>query len=60
MPYSKVGIPGGIPNGVVNHVETFVRNGIPFVATTTIRNVDDPFDGTLGGSPNDTSPLIIV
>ncbi len=56
MPYSKVGIPGGIPNGVVNHVETFVRNGIPFVATTTIRNVDDPFDGTLGGSPNDTSP----
>lgn len=56
MPYAKVGIPGGIPNGVVNHVETFVRSGMSFVATTTIRNVDDPFDGTLGGSPNDTSP----
>ncbi len=56
LPYQQVGIAGGIPNGVILHVESFVRSGATFVATTTIRNVDDPFDGTVGGSPNDLSP----
>lgn len=56
LPYSDVGIEGSIPDGLFPHVQTLVRSGYTFIATTTIRNIDDPFDGTLGGTPNDTSP----
>lgn len=56
MPYAQVGIDGGIPDGLLSRVQTLVRDGNTFTATTTIRNYDDPFDGTLGGTPNDLSP----
>jgi hypothetical protein len=56
MPYSDVGIQSGIPEGNLLHTQTLVRGGVTFIVTTTVRNVDDPFDGTLGGSPNDLSP----
>ncbi len=56
MPYANVGLVSGIPLGVIAPVQTLTRSGYTFTATTTIRNIDDPFDGTLGGSPNDLSP----
>jgi len=56
LPYEDVGIDGSIPDGVLQHTGTFSRSGFQFNATTTIRNIDDPFDGTIGGSPNDLSP----
>ncbi len=56
LPYSSVGISGGVPAGVFAHVQNIARNGKQFEVTTTIRNYDDPFDGTIGGSPNDLSP----
>lgn len=56
LPYSYVGTVGGIPSGWIPHTQTLVRDGITFQSTTTIRNVDDAFDGTIGGTPNDTSP----
>jgi len=56
MPYDDVGIQGGIPDGKVLRTQTLVRDGTTFDVETTIRNVDDPFDGTIGGSPNDLSP----
>lgn len=56
LPYSEIGQISGIPSGQIPHVETFVRSGLTFIATTTIRNVDLPFDGTIGGVPNDLSP----
>ena len=56
MPYSKVGVVGSIPVGVIPHVQTLLRDGYAFTATTTVRNGDDPFDGTIGGTPNDLSP----
>lgn len=56
LPYSDVGIYGSIPSGVLVQNQTLIRGGNSFSVTTTIRNVDDPFDGTLGGSPNDLSP----
>jgi hypothetical protein len=56
MPYSEVGIFGGIPNGVLAHSQTIVRDNTTYVVLATIRDIDDPFDGTLGGSPNDASP----
>ncbi len=56
MRYEEVGVAGGIPSGPIPATQTFVRGGDRFLATTTIRNIDDPFDGTLGGAPNDTAP----
>lgn len=56
LPFSSVGILQGIPDGVLSATSTAVRDGRTFLITRTIRNVDDPFDGTIGGSPNDLSP----
>ncbi len=56
LPYSDVGILGGIPAGVLPHTQTLIRGKSTFNLTITVRNTDDPFDGTLGGTPNDLSP----
>ncbi|MFA5854000.1 MAG: carboxypeptidase-like regulatory domain-containing protein [Patescibacteria group bacterium] len=56
MSYVNVGILGGLPPGKIPYQQTVTRSGIVFLLTSTVRNVDDIFDGTLGGSPNDTSP----
>lgn len=56
LTYSQVGISGGIPSGVLSATETFQRDNGTFELTRTIRNIDDAFDGTIGGAPNDLSP----
>lgn len=56
LPYDDVGVAGSIPNGKVPNIQNLVRDGAEFVVETTIRNIDDPLDGTIGGSPNDLSP----
>jgi prepilin-type N-terminal cleavage/methylation domain-containing protein len=56
LAYVDVGTVGGIPAGVVEQTQTVTRNGVSFQIDTTIRNIDDPADGTLGGTPNDLSP----
>jgi len=56
LPYSEVGVEASIPNGTIPHEQTIIRGGITFLVTTTIRNVDLVFDGTIGGAPNDLSP----
>ncbi len=56
LPYSDVGIPGSIPDGNIPHIRSLVRDGMTFKVTTTVRNIDNAFDGTLGGTPNDLSP----
>lgn len=56
LAYENVGTVGGIPAGVLPQNETVSMGDFSFVITTTVRNIDDPFDGTLGGSPNDTAP----
>lgn len=57
LSYSDVGIPNGIPNGKIPHVQNITRSNIPFTITTTIRNIDLPFDGQIGSSTkNDLSP----
>lgn len=55
MSFYDVGIVAGSPSGVLTRTVTTTRNGIDFVITRTIRNIDDPFDGTIGGTPNDIS-----
>jgi len=56
MNYSDIGILGGYPSGKLLATTTVQSGGGNFLLTTTVRNIDDPFDGTLGGTPNDTSP----
>lgn len=56
FPYEDVGIQGSIPSGSLGRTATVVRSGFEFSITRTIRNIDDPYDGTIGGSPNDTAP----
>jgi len=56
LPYADVGIEGGIPNGKIKASQTVVRNGMNFTVNSIVRNVDDSFDGILGGTPNDLSP----
>ena len=56
LPYTDVGIVGGLPSGKIQQNQTLTRDNTEFSAKTNIRNIDDPFDGTIGGNPNDLSP----
>ncbi|HRH23456.1 MAG TPA: carboxypeptidase-like regulatory domain-containing protein, partial [Candidatus Magasanikbacteria bacterium] len=55
-PFDSVGIINGSPSGVFEYTTTTIRNGMKFEIIRTIRNVDDPFDGLIGGTPADTAP----
>lgn len=46
----------GIPGGDILEDETVQASNATFQVHTAIRYVDDPYDGTLGGSPNDLAP----
>jgi len=54
--YKDIGIQGGSPAGVILAQKNINFSGFDFVLNTTVRNIDDPFDGVLGGAPNDTAP----
>jgi len=56
LPYADVGIKNGLPAGVIPYEQNLTRDNKEFLVRTTIRNIDLPFDGTIGGNPNDTSP----
>ncbi len=60
LPFGDVGVAGGVPPGVLAQTETVNRDGLAFTLTTTVRNIDDPFDGDFGGTipgkPRDTAP----
>src|SRR3989344_1439234 len=56
LPYANVGTQTGIPNGSIPASQTLARGNATFTVTTVVRNIDDPFDGSIGGVPNDTAP----
>lgn len=56
LPYDSVGTVSGVPSGVIPQQQTISIGSYSFVVNTTVRNIDDPFDGVLGGNPNDTTP----
>lgn len=56
LPYVDVGTVGGLPVGKIVKTQNITRDNYSFTVVTTIRSIDDPFDGTIGGNPNDTSP----
>ncbi|MBI3304773.1 hypothetical protein HYZ80_00395 [Candidatus Parcubacteria bacterium] len=61
LPYQSVGVVGAVPAGVVPASESMSRSSVQFTVNTTIRNIDDPFDGDAAGSipgkPVDTDPV---
>lgn len=56
LPYANVGTVSGIPSGVIPQSQTIERDGKSFTIETVVRNIDEPFDGTINGTPNDLSP----
>jgi prepilin-type N-terminal cleavage/methylation domain-containing protein len=56
LPYTDVGIIGGLPPGKIPREQTLTRGGTTLTVEATVRNIDDPFDGTVGGAPRDRSP----
>lgn len=56
MDFEDVGVSGGFPAGALLAEKNLNYGGLVFDIKTTVRNIDDPFDGTLGGNPNDTAP----
>lgn len=62
MPYANVGfddeatpsLQGTIPGS--DREKTITQSGATFTLRTTIQNIDDSFDGTEGGSPDDDIP----
>jgi len=56
LPYEDVGIVGGYPPGKLEASKTVAVGELFLTIETFVRNIDDSFDGTLGGDPNDTAP----
>ncbi|MDO8601845.1 MAG: prepilin-type N-terminal cleavage/methylation domain-containing protein [bacterium] len=56
LPYDQVGIIGGFPPGVIAQQRVEVYEGTQFLIKAYVRNIDNAFDGTTGGNPNDTAP----
>lgn len=54
LPYDDVGTLGGIPPGSLPQQDNIVRNKLNYLVKTAIVYVDNPFDGTVGGTPLDT------
>lgn len=56
VPYPDVGLQGGAPSGNLQPQKIVLYGGSKFNVVTTVRNIDDSFDGTVDGNPNDTIP----
>lgn len=57
MPYDRIGTQTGIPKGDLLATKTRVVGQYVFRIDTTVRNIDDPFDGQAGSTTyNDLSP----
>lgn len=58
LPYDSVGTVSGIPPGIIPQTQAVSVGNYSFTLQTTVRNIDDPFDGTVSGNPApvDTAP----
>jgi prepilin-type N-terminal cleavage/methylation domain-containing protein len=56
MRYEDVGTVGGVPAGVIPQSKAVTIDSVTYTLRTYVRNIDDPFDGQIGGTPNDTAP----
>ncbi len=55
LKYDNVGVISGVCSGTIPQDEDVTENGKKYQVHTYATFVDDPFDGTLGGSPNDVA-----
>lgn len=53
LPYSSVGTISGMVSGVIPNDENVVRNNITYRVITTVKYVDDAYDGTISTMPKD-------
>jgi len=53
LKYSDVGTVAGIPAGVIPQTQNLSRGGVNYTVSADVRYIDDPFDGLLGGEPDD-------
>jgi Tfp pilus assembly protein PilE len=56
LSYGNVGVQNSIPAGSLQRTQNLTKDGWNFTVTTTVRNIDDPFDGTINSNPPDLSP----
>ena len=56
MSYSNVGIPSGIPTGVIPEVQNITRGNIPFTVTTIVRNTAISLGSVSASTTASTSP----
>ncbi|PIR88088.1 MAG: hypothetical protein COU10_01155 [Candidatus Harrisonbacteria bacterium CG10_big_fil_rev_8_21_14_0_10_45_28] len=56
LAYEEIGVEGGYPAGILPASRELIYENKQFTINAYVRNVDDPFDGVTGGSPNDTAP----
>ena len=56
LPYASIGVPNGIPSGVVPQNQTLVRGGITFNVSTIIRNVALNLGAQSASSTASTTP----
>ena len=54
--YDEVGLVSGLPNGIFEQFDEVEMNGVIFEVERIIRAIDEPFDGLIGGLPQDLSP----
>ncbi len=54
LKYKDVGTVGGFISGNIPQTENVIENNQKYKVQTEVSYRDDPFDGTLNGSPNDT------
>lgn len=47
IPFSEIGVVKGIPPGIIVATTTVTRENMTFEIGTTVRNIDDPFDGVI-------------
>ncbi|MFA6476227.1 MAG: hypothetical protein WCV68_02295 [Candidatus Paceibacterota bacterium] len=50
LSYYDLGVIDGAPPGKIPQEKNEIRNGINFIVSTTVRSIDDPFDGTIASS----------
>ena len=56
MSYANIGVAGGVPSGLLAAEKSVSYGNYSFTVQTTVRSIEDAFDGTIGGAPNETSP----
>lgn len=56
LPYDSVGTLNGVPTGVLQSSKIITRDGVNFIVTITVRNIDDPYDGVVKSTVPDLSP----